>query len=93
MNMLEKQLANLLKGPYASLSLSFNEEHSFDYKMASEYAQYDEENYITWVSQKEKEAAILTNSVWVLQCYPDTPIGSYKIGASSIDAIMKYLAE
>jgi len=40
-----------------------------------------------FVSPEEFKKAIAEDSVWVLQWYPDTPIGSYSILASSLEAL------
>ena len=46
-----------------------------------------------WVSPEEKLKAIELDSVWELQWYPDTPIGSYYVAASSLEAIQKHMME
>jgi hypothetical protein len=46
-----------------------------------------------WVSPEEKQKAIELDSVWELQWYPDTPIGSYYVAASSLEAIQKHMME
>lgn len=40
-----------------------------------------------FVSDDERNKAIAEDSVWVLQWYPETPIGFNIIAASSLDAI------
>ena len=45
---------------------------------------YDAENF---VSPEEWDKAVKEDSVWVLQWYPDTPIGFYIIAASTLEAI------
>ena len=42
---------------------------------------------------EEKLKAIELDSVWELQWYPDTPIGSYYVAASSLEAIQKHMME
>jgi hypothetical protein len=46
-----------------------------------------------WVSPVEKQKAIATNELWVLQWYPNTPIGFNRIAAASLSAIAQYLAD
>lgn len=46
-----------------------------------------------WVSTEERETALKNNSVWQLHWYPSTPIGSFKILASSLEAALKALGE
>lgn len=40
-----------------------------------------------FISPEELQKAIAEDSVWVLQWYPDTPIGSYCLLASSLEAL------
>ena len=40
-----------------------------------------------FVSPEELKKAIAEDSVWILHWYPDTPIGSYSILASSLEAL------
>lgn len=46
-----------------------------------------------WVSIEEKAKAVATESVWCLQWYPDTPVGFYRVFASSVEAIRAYCLE
>jgi len=46
-----------------------------------------------WVSMEEKEKAIKTNTLWVIHVYPQTPIPSYVVAASSLDALIRFLKE
>ena len=52
----------------------------------------DPKSGFEWVSPEEREKAIREDSVWTLQWYPDTPIGSYDIAASSLEALQAYLS-
>jgi hypothetical protein len=54
---------------------------------------YDHLDNCEWVSPEERLKAIEMDSVWELQWYPDTPIGSYKVAASSLEAIQKHMME
>jgi hypothetical protein len=42
-----------------------------------------------FVSEDEYNKAVATDSVWDLQWYPDTPIGFYRILASSLEALQQ----
>ena len=46
-----------------------------------------------FISPQEWEKAVAENSVWVLQWYPDTPIGFHRIAASTLEAIENQLKE
>lgn len=89
--MMDKLFKSLLEGEFSSLYLDYNS-HSVDYIDARQF--YSNLHYaenITWISDEEKEKALETNSVWTLQVYPLTPIGSYTIAASSLDSLIEYL--
>lgn len=88
----EEKLRILLKGEHSSLTLSFNDGCGPNYMTV---AQEEEEGlgFGDWVSEDERGKAIATNSKWILQWYPDTPIGFYAVAASSIQAIMNSLEE
>ena len=43
-----------------------------------------------WVSEDERLKAIATDSVWTLQWWPNTPNHSWKINASTLDALSEY---
>ena len=45
--------------------------------------------YMFWVSDEEKLKAIKNDEMWSLQFYPDTPLGSYMIYASSFEALLE----
>lgn len=90
---LEAMLRGLLKGEFSSLHLTFNDGNGPNYMSVKdwltegpEWAQGD------WVSDDEREKGIATNSMWQLQWYPDTPIGSYTIAASSLTALVRHMA-
>jgi hypothetical protein len=85
----EQSLLDLLKGPYSSLAVSYNE-HSANYQTAAEADSYDEFRNVEWVSPQEKEVAIRNNTVWILQWYPLTPVGFCEVGASTLQACLDY---
>ena len=72
---------NWLPEHKCGLHLSHNE-HRDMYETVEEF--YDAENF---VSPEEWDKAVKEDSVWVLQWYPDTPIGFYIIAASTLEAI------
>lgn len=90
MTELETLLKSLVKGEYSSIYLTWNEDFSENYGKAEDW--YISDNDLEdWVSYDEKVKAIKENSVWTLQWYPDTPIGSCIIKASSLEPIIEYL--
>jgi len=84
---LEASLRKLLKGEFSSLSISFNG-HAPNYHDAAQASKdgilgLDDDD---WVSPEEKDRAIAGNCVWEIQWYPNTPIGFYRVAASSLAA-------
>lgn len=41
-----------------------------------------------WVSKEEKTSALAADDVWVLQWYPTTPIGFYKLAGYNLGAVL-----
>lgn len=74
---------NWLPKHSCGLYLTHNE-HRDMYESMESY--YDEDNF---VSEDEWNKARAEDSVWVLQWYPDTPIGFHVVCASSLEAIKK----
>jgi hypothetical protein len=79
--------------PCVSLTISFND-HATLYQTVAEWiADADMNNGQDWVSEDEKQRAIATDSVWVCQWYPDTPVGFCSLAASSFEALMRGVRE
>lgn len=41
-----------------------------------------------WVSEEQKQKALTTDSLWVMQWYPETPVGSCILAAADLDALL-----
>lgn len=85
-----EELITLLKGEYSLINITFND-HSVLYKNAEQAIEAGDYEHTVWVSTEEKQKAALNNSVWIIQVYPDTPIGSYSYAASTFEAVAKFL--
>jgi len=46
-----------------------------------------------WYSLEERQTILDTRELWELQWYPNTPIGSYIVRASSFELLIKYANE
>ena len=88
---MQEQLLSLLKGKYSSLTISYNQ-HAVDYTDAIT-AIRDGYTYTNceWVSEEEKSLALLNNSVWEIQWYPDTPVGSHSVAGTTLNGCLKYI--
>ena len=93
MGNLEAKLKKLLKGEFCSLTIGFNELTASNYMSVGDGVKDFPEQFGDWVSDVEKDKAIKTNSHWNIQWYPDTPIGSYYISGSSLEAILNAALE
>jgi hypothetical protein len=87
---------NVLPVHKASLQLTHNA-HKDDYQTVEEWWSYltrignfDDRD---WVSPLQKQKAFITDEVWELIWYPNTPIGSQRIMAADLSAIFEYLME
>jgi|SRR5581483_4313642 len=82
---LEQKLRGLLKGEFASLHISFNDSSALNYvsveKFETEFSSADADD---WISEEERQKGYASNSKWSVQWYPDTPIGSYCVAASTL---------
>lgn len=85
---LEKRLKDLLNGEHSHLHLTFNDHHANYMTAAEADADGREFESVDWVSEEEHQKAIEQDSVWCLQWYPETPVGFYRIGASSLEALL-----
>lgn len=88
---LEELKAKLCKGEFSSFHLSFNDITAPNYctvaKYLDDYGPEDFDRY-GWVSPEERQKAIDTNSWWLLQWYPETPVGFCWLSASSLEALL-----
>ena len=47
-------------------------------------------DFAEWENEEEKQKSINTNEIWMLQWYPETPIGFYCVAASTLDAVIAF---
>lgn len=80
-------LLNLFPPHKCELSLTHNE-HKSSYQTIEEYFENCLNCSEDWISKEQREKAIAQDSVWKLQWYPDTPIGSYNLLACDLDVLL-----
>lgn len=72
-----------------ALHLSRNGDHACNYRTAKEWIEecgnVDE---FSDVPEDELEKMKQTNTIWALQVYPNTPVGSWKINGASLDFLV-----
>ena len=88
---MEAVLRSLIKGEFSSLILSFNDGPGPNYTTVQAMDE-DGVGHGDWVSDAERSLAYASNSEWVLQWYPETPVGFCAIRASSLAAIFDAIA-
>lgn len=94
---LEKAMRGLLRGEHASLTLTFNDENAPSYQTVEQAMEGVTGDVCSlsedWVSPEERALGVKLNSVWTLHWYPDTPVGFYRLRASSLAALFEGLKE
>ena len=70
----------------ASLSLTHNQHKAFYESLADYVMPIDEHE---WVSLEERQRALETDEIWELCWYPETPVGSHLLCASTLEALME----
>ena len=78
----------------ASMTITHNP-HKDLYQTVAEYIKedVDEDGRVNgmyeWASEAERDNAILTNELWLIQVYPRTPVGFYAVAASSFEVLIE----
>jgi hypothetical protein len=74
---------------YVSMTITHNE-HKLYYQTAK---QFIEEGHVKscFINQEEIDKAIETDEVWSVQWYPDTPVGSCIVYASTLSVIFEHI--
>jgi hypothetical protein len=90
---LEVKLLAPLKGQYSALYLSFNESAAANKMTVKEYYEHIDETDFYPVSEEDNKICVSANSLWVLQWFPNSPVGSHSVGASSLSILLSYVFE
>lgn len=93
---LEKALLSKLDGEFTEIIINYNH-HSINYYNAKEWLEEGHHGDVDcnddFVSPEERQKAIDNNSIWSIQIYPNTPVGSYTVAASTLQACVDFLME
>ena len=82
-------MGETMKWPRHKASLTLTHNQHKDYHLTvPEAIEAREPGYVEWVSDEQRQKAINTNDCWVLQWYPDTPIGSHVLAAADLDVLL-----
>lgn len=73
----------------ASLRILHNEHKDYYIKVEDfiNTAYKDEDG---WLSKEDKQKCIDTNELWVIQWYPDSPVGFYTVLGSSLEIVLEF---
>lgn len=72
-----------------ALFLTHNEYKSYYETIEDVLEQQEFSGVNDWVSEEQRQKFKETGEIWVLQWYPDTPIGSCIAIASDLDALLE----
>ena len=91
---LEKALLSKLDGEFTEIIINYNY-HAINYTDAKEWLESGHHGDLDanddFVSAEERQLAIEKNSIWSIQIYPNTPVGSYTVAASTLQACVDFL--
>lgn len=59
------------------------------YQSIQDYCREDD----NWISDEQKTKALATDEMWVLQWYPDTPIGFHVLWAAELEPLLAAAVE
>lgn len=73
----------------ASLHLTHNDHKSY-YSSVNKAIRDKDHGYTEdcWVSEEQKKKAIETDDCWILQWYPNTPVGFCVLTAADLDVLL-----
>nr|DAF93438.1 MAG TPA: hypothetical protein [Myoviridae sp. ctshb19] len=71
-----------------SLTITHNDHKDYHRTLAQEIELYGDDN--NWPSDEAKQRAIDTDEIWVIHWYPDTPIGSYRVAAPTLEEALAF---
>lgn len=71
----------------ASMTLSHNE-HLGYYKTVAAAIEDADFGMDSWVNEEQKQKAIAANDCWVLQWYPETPVGFCVLAAADLNVLL-----
>jgi hypothetical protein len=72
----------------ASLTIVHNEHK--DYYISAEDWIYNDSDFLEWESEEKKLEAMNTDSIWVIQWYPETPNGFHAIAAPTLEEAVSF---
>lgn len=72
----------------ASLTLTHNDHKSY-YQTVAESIERGDHGYDRWINEEQKKKAVESNDCWMIQWFPDTPVGSCTLAAADLAALLE----
>jgi hypothetical protein len=90
---LDEIKAQLCRGEFSSLCISWNDASAANYKTVAEMLEAEPEFYPddVFVTSEDKKRCIEENSLWTLQWYPESPVGFCIKCASSAALLFQFM--
>lgn len=85
-------LLDFLPKHKCGLTIQHNEHKNY-YECARDYIYSSNLDNLDWESQEELDKAINTDEIWTMTWYPETPIGSYSIAASTLESLLLFASK
>ncbi len=75
-----------------TMTLTHND-HAVNYQTVSDAIESNDHGYTDdcFISKEQKKKSIEKNEHWMVQVYPDTPIGFYIFSACDLDALLLHV--
>ncbi len=70
----------------AGLTISHNEHKNY-YESIADYV---EDRVDTFPNHDEYQKCVDANEIWEIQWYPETPVGFYRVAASTLELALEY---
>lgn len=84
-----------MKFPKHECSLTLEHNGYKDYYETIEQAHESESynNLTSWKNDEDKKLSLETGEIWVLQWYPDTPIGFHRLAGATLEGLLTFANE
>lgn len=82
-----------MKFPQHKCGLYLEHNAYLDYYDTIEKAHENESDLSLWKDDAAKKRSLETKEIWVLQWYPNTPIGFYRVAAPTLEELLQFAGE
>ena len=75
-----------------TLSLIHNQHKSY-FQTVEESIKAGDFGYDVWVNDEQRDLAVKMNECWIIQWYPDSPVGFCTLSAYSLEVLLSNVGE